>query len=110
MIVAQALEFINTEHVGEEPEDLHVSELDVILTFLEIRIVQRQYTVRYPDIAGLFRLILELDHANRYFAIDMHTLALIYIEELFTVAIGVCFVLLPIAQCYVFHHHVNLVV
>ena len=40
----------------------------------------------------------------------MHTLALIYIEELFTVAIGICFVLLPIAQCYVFHHHVNLVV
>ena len=40
----------------------------------------------------------------------MHTLALIYIEELFSIAVGVCFVLLPIAQCYVFHHHVNLVV
>ena len=40
MIVAQPLEFINTEHVGEESEDLHVSELDVILTLLEVRIVQ----------------------------------------------------------------------
>ena len=40
----------------------------------------------------------------------MHALALIYIEELFSVAIGIRLVLLTITQCYVFHHHVDFVV
>ena len=88
MIIAQTFELFSTQHVRQESENLHVCEFNVILTFLQMRVIEGQDTISDSNITRLFRLVLEFDHADGDLTIDVHVLPLVDIEQFPTVTVG----------------------
>ena len=82
MVVAQTFELFGGEHICEEAENLHVSELNIVCALFQMRIVQMQDAIGNANIPSLLRLILEFDHAYRYLRVYMHTFQLVNVVEL----------------------------
>ena len=110
MVVREAFKLLWCEHVGQETEYLCVRELDVVLTLLQSRIVQSDDAGNYTQVAGLLRLILELDdvHWDKHF--NVHAFTLTYVKELTTICTWHHTILFPTSYRNIFHHEVNPVV
>lgn len=76
MEVGKLLELIRGQHICQEAEYLHVSELDVILTFLQVCVVQIHDALGDAKVAHLLRLVLEFDHVDRNLVLDVHVSSL----------------------------------
>ena len=76
---------MGSEHVGEEPENLRVSELDVVLALLLCLVIQANDAVDNARVARLLRLVFELDRVHGDLCFYLHVSPLVHIKQLLPV-------------------------
>lgn len=85
MIVLQVLEFFGRQDVRQEPEDLHVNVLDLVMRRLQRGVPKRHDARGNAHIPRLLTLVLKMDHRDRNLRSEAHLLELRFIKDFISV-------------------------
>ena len=91
MVVRQLNELLSREHICQESKDLHVDDIDLIVSLqivlhssigLSTRTSQLEYTLGYAKVPLLLGLILKVDHGDGRLQLDLNILHLVHIQDI----------------------------